>query len=511
MTNKSALYCIIIVLTGICFMPGCSTHAVMERDKKIKSLTASWQNTETKLLDTTRSHEALKKTLSEKNTQIKALREGLSQQKHAINQLTMANDAGVKKAERLREQNYDLEMMYETLNNRIVSLKGEVVQQKKETAKAVKVIHELKDQVETVKKDGEKKLQAEQQKLNEALTDKQQLSAKVDLLARKIVDANRLNTALHDKVAQLKPLQQKLAKARSDHAMLDADLKESRDKADGLERQLASVTESAHAMGVTLPEQVDMPTDWETIQKIAIERFEQAKAGQFAGDEVDIAAAVAVGVVLLLCFTSFLFALRLMFKGRKIRQLTRRLQEAMPDDSTEALTMARDVHEELGGQGESLAMDVAPVAEEAAHEPQPQPSEDFESQPTVNCELAIDNEASMDNDVSIDNDVPIYDTVPVPGQDEDGFSQAAPPEYDSGEDAKTEVFQSVPADGATAAEDMSNTQVISAESIQAPQTQAACSPHAGKPAPSQSDARDDDVLGDLRNVINKKFDELLKD
>ena len=60
--------------------------------------------------------------------------------------------------------------------------------------------------------------------------------------------------------------------------------------------------------GAELPQNVEVPTDWEIVKRIAEDRYDKAAKGQYTGDEIDIAVISAAVIFLFLLFSAIFFA-----------------------------------------------------------------------------------------------------------------------------------------------------------------------------------------------------------
>ncbi len=488
------------VLAGVVLAAaGCSQSELLKKDQQIQSLTENWQQAETDLLGSIEENEHLKARLAEANEQVRETNSTLGKTKQSLSSRITRNNELVNTVKVLREKHYDLEMMYETLSNRITALKAEIADKEKQLSSSQDEIASLTRRIRKVSDEKKEAVAEQQEKVKTAEAQSAKLAGTIKNLEVTNDRLKKEKTLLVEKANERDALASSLKSLQMKQTRTAALFAAEKQQTAKLARKITSITEAASTAGVTIPEEVTLPSDWETVVNIAKKRVEAAKEGSIQWDNVDIAAVSTAGGFVFLLFLSFVFAISSVRSKRKLKRLMQSVEHPVTQDEADGDDYAADDHSD-----DTEAVD-----------------EEFQDQ-------YIEYEEETRTEIPpVENTVPDAVTqmvdrqAPVPENGEPSTAEQfqAPVQPEEVETVLRKFPEEETSDVQTTGEeemdDLANTQIISSflDEEEEPKTKEAevqASEREKKPSAVPGDEKDE-MLGDLRSVINKKFDELLKE
>ncbi len=435
---------------GLLAIAGCAGEQRNTEEQAVAGQSACCQATEQKLAEETAKTQRLLEELEETQHTAATATTAVKQTEQQLKESQAAQTALQGKVTALTEKNVDLEMAYGELTEQIRELKKQLTEQRKKLKVAKDTITQGEQRLKNNEKQHAAVMQKAKGETEAARLETKTLGEQLDTANELVEKLQTQKTVLEREAAQLPGMRKALTTLQGEKLALQTSQKKATEKIAALSEQVGNLSNAVQAAGVALPDDVTALSDWELVKRVATERFEGFKSGQFRGDEMDIAIAGGAGLCLLLVMTTLL---SMFIALRAKRKLRRTLNAGDPPPATVEQPPAT-----VGHSDEEVAdMDTSEVVPPALATP-PQTEE--------------------------------------PG----GPPPAADPEA-------TEVFEPVMA-GAPQAE-VDRVEGSGGEPPHAEVVERAFAPVEKKVDP-EPEGKKEDVLGDLRNVINRKFDELLQ-
>ena len=516
---------------------GCADTELLKKDQEIKALTQKWQQSASQLSEVTSETAVLSERLAAAERSGKTLEASLEQGRRELTRQTAARGEFEAAITRLRERNYDLEMTYETLSERVRDLRAQVEERNGRVAKARDVIAELNEKMRQAEDAAAKALAAERDTVQKHRTDLEEARRVAGRLETEVAQLTQRTAVLEKDVAQMAALRQEVAALTQSEKALKARLSHADGVVRDLRRNLAGVTAAAQAAGTALPAGLDTPTDWTLIERMLAHRWERAKQGEFAGDTVDWVLAGTAGGTLILVLVTLVSMMRAVRRGRELRRWkagvagtgdpqeesgTVAVEAAFPGDAEEGFEDATGEAEEYADdllQADDLCDDdgqAGPAPVQAA----PQPARRVSRPASVASAMGRARSASpapwRADAAELFDDESAGAEALWPSETPEAMQASSSSQVDDAPAAVTEVLGSGRGARRSAPlpprheEDFSSTQVIEGAFDLDDARPAPPSGGASTPA-GAARKKGDDLLGDLRDVINKKFEELLNE
>ncbi len=453
-----------LALVWIC---GCSGSELARKDEELKGLAERWQRSEAARVTLTAEKARLAETLKDRESLLASAKQACEASNEALRKRTAEAAERATALKRLEEKTYDLEMSYETLSTRIKELKGEVEERTAALGKSKKVLGDLGEQMRANEQNYTKNLADQAGKTEEARAETARMRTLAENLDAEGQKLKAKNLQLEKDAVQIPDLKAHIGTLTGAKESLEGQVAKAAKDIQALERQVTSIQAAAKAAGTDIPMNVASLSDWEVLKRMGADRWERARRGTVAGDQVDIlmgAVALTVAFLLIAWIGASVSALR---RGRKVRWL-RAAQTAAAAVPLEPIPLDEDLR-------------LPAVGDEAA---------------------GMQSDAEDLQDAVPSSEGAAEASGVIEGWESECGSEALP--------EATEQMEPVFAQGEGEEEDVGSTQVITpplraqAKAGSAVRRSPAPSPAGAKPA------KDDALIGELRDVINKKFDELLK-
>ncbi len=425
-----------VVLAWAC---GCSQSELARKDDEIKLLTQRWQQCETARATLWVEKTRLGETLKARESALASLTRAYETAGKELAQRTDEVAASAAALKRVEEKSYDLEMSYETLNERINELAHDIEERNGRIAGLKQATADLEEKMRVGAEEAARTLADQTAKTESARAETGRMRSLAESLDAEGKKLKSKNAQLEREAAQIPELKAQIAALTGAKGNLEAQLVDADKNVELFQRQAAGIKAAAEAAGTAIPVGMTGFSDWEVLKRMAANRWDRARKGSFTGDPVDWVIAGVAGVTLLVLALWAGAIARVLRRGRRITSRAAAENPApVADESLDAEPMEDD-----------LALPDAP------------PADGQEYVPEECLDVAGEEEAAAESVLA--------------------FEGAQAPEID-GDDA---AMRGDPVPAAERAAPAKGTQ------------------------PARQ-IKDEAMIGELRDVINKKFDELLK-
>ncbi len=465
---------------SVVFLSGCASGELARKEQKIAELSQQWERAERQLSSAVARIAELRRALKAAQSEAATLRRKLATTTEALKKTQVEHTRLAAKVKGLEEKNYDLEMAYGSLTDQIVSLRRALAKSKEELARTKKDLQAAQTRMVEERRQHTKAVRSLEDRLKEATGRADSLQKKVEGLQARLQAVTAEKQSLARRAAQIPGLQRRIDQLTREKGNAEKALKKKEQELVSLRTQLEQVSVAARSAGVRVPEAVRKADDWTVLKRLAETRFEALKTGSLKWDRVDFLFLGAGFLVLFFLVNTLVMAVRLV-RGRRGGEVA-------------ATTDA-------GGEGDL---------------PEPEPEEEWTNELDRQLEpLEEEGPAAQEGDIEEATVRLKQAEVPKPPK------PSAPPsmpqrQVQQPKPAQPSVRRKKPAPAPQAADD-ERTEILTPADILgalggegSPKKPAAPKTSAGTGKPkAEGAAPKEQLLDDLKKIINKKFDELL--
>jgi len=487
----------VIGVAGLLMIAGCANGELARKEKELADLGARWRRAERELAKSLSRISKLRKELAQAKSTAEKTQEALNRSTEALKKSQVEQARLAAKMKGLEEKNYDLEMAYGNLTEQVNELKKRVAEETAKLERAKQVILKGKEEIRDLEGKHARALDQAHKETEAARSEARKLKGALSALEGKVKELKGQLAFLEKEAAAVPGLRQEANRLKIERSKLKFLNEKAATELKTLRGQLADLAEVAQAAGVAIPSSIEAPEDWDVMRRMAQKRFRQFLAGKPQGDTVDMILFGTVALLFVLFLVAGLTTVSALRSKRKLRAVLsggdleeEESEEVMEEEEEEYY---EDEDQSRGGGAEE---------EYDEEEVPPQAVEDASARGTKRRTVWKEGETEPPRRpvrVTESPKTAAAPTVSIPAS-----GSAAEGEDTADDHEMTEVLAPIAAD---------RPELRPGPAAGRPEGRSAAAAGSGdaeakKPSPKGKE--DDDLLGDLRQMINKKFDELLE-